>query len=76
MLEKKKKISGWSVGLHGRNRKYFHYMADNKWLCGTTKIARPTESAFNLGLAILYDNIDDNSKCKKCLKLLQDTNNK
>ncbi len=74
-MESKKKLSGWSIGLHGRNRKYFHYIRDDKWLCGTTRIARPTESSFNLGLAVLYDEIANDSKCKKCLKLiLQDPN--
>jgi hypothetical protein len=73
-LEKKKKLSGWSVGLHGRNRKYFHYISDRKWLCGIDRIALPTESAFNLGLAVLYDEIDSKLKCKKCLKIISESN--
>ncbi len=64
-------LSGWSIGLHGKNRKYFHYYFQNKWLCGTTRIALPTQSAFNLGLSALHDEIDENSKCKRCKKLLE-----
>ena len=45
-------------------------MNDGKWVCGTTKIARPTESAFNHGLPVLHDEIDDSSKCKKCFKII------
>lgn len=48
-------------------------MNDGKWVCGTTKIARPTESAFNLGLAVLHDEIDEDSKCKKCLKIIAES---
>jgi len=73
LLEEKKKLEGWSVGLHGRNRKYFHYLSEKKWLCGTTKIAIPTESSFNLGLAVLYVEIEGNSKCKKCLKIISES---
>jgi len=66
-------IEGWSLGLHGRNRKYFHYLKENKWICGTVQFAIPTKSSFNLGLCSLHEEIDDEIKCKKCKKILSNS---
>ena len=66
------KIEGWTLGLNARNRKYFHYYVNNQWLCGTTKIAIPSESAFKLGLCSIHDEIDESIECKKCRKILDE----
>lgn len=60
------------MGLHGRNRKYFHFLKKNEWICGTVQFAIPTSSSFNLGLCSLYEEIEDELKCKKCMKVLSE----
>lgn len=63
-------LKGWSLGIHGKNRKYFHYLKDGEWLCGKNRAMIPTPQAVNLGLASLHFDIDPDLKCKKCAKLL------
>lgn len=70
LLNMDKQIEGWTIGLHGQNRKYFHYLKQNKWLCGTVKFAIPTKSSVKLGLCSLHEEINDKQKCKKCKKIL------
>lgn len=65
-------IEGWSIGLNARNRKYFHYFKDGRWICGTKKIAIPSESSFRLGLCSLHDEIDESIECRKCRKIIDE----